>query len=181
MNDQHETSRAEPCGRLRCARMDDVPTIQQIVNSFADRGDMLPRSLAELYENLRDFVVWERAGSVVACCALHVTWTDLAEIKSLGVIEPAQGKGIGSALVRRCVEDARVLNARRVFALTYRPEFFERFGFEQIDKAQLPHKVWAECTRCVKFPDCDEQAVQIDLRERTRPVTNGAAPESRQI
>ncbi len=165
MNDQHETTRAVAAGQLRCALMDDVPTIQQIVNSFADRGDMLPRSLAELYESLRDFVVWEQDGAVVGCCEMHVTWTDMAEIKSLGVIESAQRKGIGSALVSRCVEDARALDVRRVFALTYQPEFFERLGFTQIDKSELPHKAWAECTRCVKFPDCGELAVLIELHE----------------
>ena len=163
MNDQHETTRAAEAGQLRCARIDDVPTIQQIVNSFADRGDMLPRSLAELYESLRDFVVWEEDGAVVGCCAMHVTWSDMAEIKALGVIERVQKKGVGSALVSRCVEDARALDVRRVFALTYQPEFFERLGFAQIDKSLLPHKAWAECTRCVKFPDCGELAVLIEL------------------
>jgi len=181
MNDQHETSPAEPAGGLRCARTGDVPAIQQIVNSFAERGDMLPRSLAELYESLRDFVVWEQDGTVVACCALQMTWADLAELKSLSVMGPAQHKGIGSALVRRCVEDARALDARRVFALTYKPEFFERLGFKKIDKAQLPNKAWAECFRCVKFPDCDEQPVLIDLQERTEPITGDAVPDSRRI
>ena len=163
MKDQRETMRAAAAGRLRPAQMDDIPAIQRIVNSFAERGDMLPRSLAELYESLRDFVVWEQDGAVVACCALQVTWTDLAEIKSLCVIESAQGKGIGLALVERCVEDARELGTRRVFALTYRPEFFERIGFTQIDKAKLPNKALAECFRCVKFPGCDEQAVLMEL------------------
>jgi len=181
MNDQHETSPAEPAGGLRCARTGDVPIIQQIVNSFADRGDMLSRSLAELYESLRDFVVWEQDGTVVGCCALQMTWFDLAEIKSLSVIEPAQGKGIGSALVRRCVEDARALDARRVFALTYKPEFFQRLGFRKIDRAQLPNKAWAECFRCVKFPDCDEQPVLIELQEQPEPVTGDAPADSRWI
>jgi len=167
----HESERDTPAGRLRRARMDDVTVVQQLINTFADRGELLPRSLAELYDNLRDFVVWEQSGDVVACCALHVTWAGLAEIKSLGVADPVQGTGIGAMLVRRCIEDARALGVHRVFALTYRPEFFVRLGFEPIDKSLLPHKVWAECIRCVKFPNCDEQAVQIELE---RPAESGA-------
>ncbi len=170
-NDQHEPDADITPGRMRPARIDDVPAIQRIINTFADRGDMLPRSLAELYGNLRDFVVWEQHDEVVACCALHVTWEDLAEVKSLGVVDNVQGQGIGTALVRRCLDDARELDARRVFALTYIPEFFIRLGFESVDKSLLPHKVWAECTRCVKFPDCDEEAVQIELDKPAGPAS----------
>ncbi|MCD6288640.1 MAG: GNAT family N-acetyltransferase, partial [Candidatus Hydrogenedentes bacterium] len=122
-------------GQMRRARMDDVVAMQRIINEAADRGEMLPRSLAELYETLRDFVVWERDGEVVACCAMRVTWVDLAEIKSLSVVRSVQGKGIGSAMVQRCLDDARDLGVRRVFALTYQPGFFEKQGFRPIDKS----------------------------------------------
>jgi len=165
VTDESSSTRPASAGTLRRAEIGDVSAIQRILKSFADQGDMLPRSLGELYENLRDFVVWEQDGELVACCALHVTWENLAEVKSLGVTEPVQGKGIGTELVKQCLEDARSLKVTRVFALTYRPDFFARLGFAPIDKSLLPHKVWAECIRCVKFPDCDEQAVLIDLAD----------------
>lgn len=161
-------SRAD--GAMRRARMDDVVQMQKVINDAADRGEMLARSLAELYETLRDFVVWEQDGEVVACCALRIAWADLAEIKSLSVAQNNQGKGIGAVMVQKCLEDARHLGVRRVFALTYQSEFFEKQRFHPIDKALLPHKVWAECTRCVKFPDCDEQALQIDLEANDTPA-----------
>jgi len=155
VTDESSSTRPASAGTLRRAEIGDVSAIQRILKSFADQGDMLPRSLGELYENLRDFVVWEQDGELVACCALHVTWENLAEVKSLGVTEPVQGKGIGTELVKQCLEDARSLKVTRVFGL----------GFAPIDKSLLPHKVWAECIRCVKFPDCDEQAVLIDLAD----------------
>ncbi len=148
---------------LRPARIADVPAIQQLVNHFADRGEMLPRSLSELYENLRDYKVAEDNGEVIACCAVHVTWEDLAEVKSLAVRETRRRLGLGRQLVRACVEEARALGVPRVFVLTYIPAFFARFGFRQVEKAELPQKVWSECIRCPKFPDCGEVGMILDL------------------
>ncbi len=149
---------------LRRARAADVPQIQQLINFFADRDEMLPRSLNELYENLRDYFVAESAGELVACCALHVTWSDLCEIKGLAVREDRQSCGLGMQLMGRCIDDARALGLPRVFVLTYIPSYFERFGFQEIDKAALPQKVWTECIRCPKFPDCGEVSMILDLR-----------------
>ncbi|MGC8861972.1 MAG: N-acetyltransferase [Armatimonadota bacterium] len=148
---------------IRKARVPDVPAIQQLVNSFAERGVMLPRSLSALYESIRDFYVVENDGVVVGCCALHITWEDLAEIKSLAVDESVQGGGYGRALVEACLAEAREMGVPRVFALTYIPEFFEKAGFRRVDKTALPHKVWSECINCPKFPDCGEEAVIIEL------------------
>ncbi len=150
-------------GRLRKARVADVPTIQRLINTFAERDEMLPRSLNEIYEHLRDFVVSERDGEIVGCCALHVTWGDLAELRSLAVAESARGEGRGAELVRCCLEEARALGLPRVFALTYIPDYFRRFGFTLIEKSNLPHKVWVECIRCPKFPDCGEVGMILDL------------------
>lgn len=125
---------------------------------------MLHRSLGEIYENIRDFYVAEdEDGHILGCGALHVCWAHLAEIKSLAVSEAAQGRGIGKQIVLNCVEEARELGLRTVFALTYRPEFFARAGFRVVDKATLPHKVWNECLRCPKFVGCTEIAVVYDL------------------
>jgi amino-acid N-acetyltransferase len=153
-------------GVIRKARTSDVPAMQRLVNFFADRGEMLHRSLAQFYENLRDFSVAEEDGEVVGCVALHVLWRDLAEIKSLAVAEKAQGKGYGKQLVRTCLQEAPHLGVERVFALTYIPQFFERLGFRVCDRAELPRKVWTECVYCPKFHDCQEVAVIIDLRPK---------------
>lgn len=145
------------------ARIEDAQAIHDIVNGYAARGDMLPRTLGELYENLRDFFVVREGDEVIGCVALHIMWSDLAEIRSLAVSERRQVGGVGTLLVKRCIEEARSLGLRTVFALTYRPGFFERLGFRQADVMTLPRKVWNECYRCPKFPGCNEIAVVLDL------------------
>lgn len=144
---------------IRKATVEDVRDIQKLVNCHADKGEMLPRSLGDICDNIRDFFIYEEDGVALGCCALHVTWVDLAEVKSLAVADDAQRRGVGTELLAACLKDARWLTIKRVFALTYKPEFFEKRGFRQIDKGELPHKVWLECVKCVKFPDCDEVAV----------------------
>lgn len=141
------------------ARINDVPQMHQMVNYFADKGLMLPRSLSEIYENIRDFFVVRQDERVIACAALHVSWADLAEIKSVVVAEDSQLQRLGAQLVDACLKEARALGIPTVFCLTYQPAFFEKFGFSQVDKMQLPRKVWSECFRCPKFPDCDEVAL----------------------
>jgi amino-acid N-acetyltransferase len=150
-------------GELRRARVGDVAAIHKLINSFADRDQMLPRSLNELYEHLRDYFVIENGGEVVACCALHVTWSDLAEVKCLAVREDHQRKRLGCQLVEACLSDARGLSVPRVFVLTYIPRYFERFGFHTVEKNELPQKVWSECIRCPKFPDCGEVSMVVDI------------------
>ncbi len=154
---------ADMGNKLRRARAGDVAAIHKLINHFAEQDEMLPRALNELYENLRDYFVIENEGDVVGCCALHVTWSDLAEVKGLAVTEAHQGKRLGHQLVKACLEDARNLGLPRVFVLTYIPGYFERFGFECIEKSELPQKVWSECIRCPKFPDCGEVSMVIDL------------------
>ena len=147
------------------ATMADAPQIQELVSGFAAIGEMLPRPLAEIYEHLRDFFVVREEQEVVACAALHIMWEDLAEIRSLAVVENNQEQGIGLLLLNACLAEARRLRIRTVFALTQQPAFFERAGFHQADVMSLPRKVWGECFRCPKFPNCDEIAVIIDLGE----------------
>jgi len=148
---------------IRKATIKDIKEIQELINFYAKADKMLPRSLNELYENIRDFFVFEEAGKIKGCCGLHVAWEDLAEIKSLAVDEDSQNKGIGAMLVKAALEDAKNLRVKRVFALTYVPEFFERSGFKQIQHSELPHKIWSECIKCVKFPDCEENALAMDI------------------
>lgn len=148
---------------IRKAVVADAEDIQKLVNSFAEKNAMLPRALSTIYENIRDFVVMEEDGRVVGCCALHVSWSDLAEVRSLAVDESTQGKGCGRQLVEVCLDEARELGVAKIFALTYVPDFFERLGFHRVDKAELPRKIWTECINCPKFPDCGEEAVFLQL------------------
>jgi amino-acid N-acetyltransferase len=144
---------------IRKAKISDIKQIQDMINSFAKKDLMLPRSLNELYDNIRDFWVYEQNKKVIGCAALHISWQDLTEIKSLAVEEKWQGKNIGTQLVNACIEEAERLGAKKVFALTYRPDFFRRLGFRKIKHSDLPHKIWAECINCPKFPDCQEIAL----------------------
>ncbi len=147
------------------ARIGDVEEMHRLINYFADKDEMLPRPLSEIYENLRDyFVVRSDDGSrVIGCAALHVMWSDLAEVKSVAVGEASQRGGIGSRLVDACLAEARDIGLPTIFCLTYKPAFFEKFGFVQVDKMELPRKVWTECYHCPKFPDCDEVALVRQL------------------
>jgi amino-acid N-acetyltransferase len=146
---------------VRPATVRDVPGIAALITTFAQRGKMLFRSHAELYEALRDFFVAEEAagGKIVGACALEIVWADLAEVRSLAVDPAAQGKGLGKALVSAVVEEARRLQIPRVFALTYEQVFFEKLGFQVVDKAALPLKVWSVCVKCPKRDGCDEIAM----------------------
>lgn len=148
---------------IRKATVDDVKGIHALVNFYAKRDRMLPRSLNEIYENIRDFFVYIDGRKVSGCCALHVDWEDLAEIKSLAVAKPKSGKGIGAKLLQHCLEDAKTLKVKRIFALTYVPEFFKKYGFRIINKDTLPHKIWTECIKCPYFPNCKEIALMKEI------------------
>lgn len=147
----------------RKALLKDATDIYRLINHYAKEGLLLPRSLNSIYENIRDFWVFEREGQVLGCAGLHVVWEDLAEIKSLAVREDCRGQGIGLSLVEACLREANELGVKKVFVLTYACGFFSKLGFEEVEKSQLPHKVWRECINCVKFPSCDETAMWMDL------------------
>ena len=147
------------------ARVSDVPQMHKLINSLADKGEMLARSLSEIYENIRDYFVVRQGERVIACVALRVSWSDLAEIKSLVVAEDYRRQGVGARMMAACIRETKRLGISTVFCLTYQPAFFKKFGFSQADKAELPRKVWGECYRCPKFPDCDEVALIYHLEE----------------
>lgn len=150
---------------IRKARIPDVPAIQKMLVQFAKEGKLLARSLSELYTNVRDMYVAvdERDGTVVGGCSLHIIWEDLAEIRSLAVMESHQGLGLGRKLLESCVFEGRDLGIGRLFTLTYEAAFFERAGFRIVDKNVFPQKIWADCLHCPKFPECDEIALVLDL------------------
>lgn len=150
---------------IRKAKITDVREIQRLIELAAKRGEMLPRSLSELYDNLRDYYVYqeEDQGPIIGTCAMHICWEDLAEIRSLVVREEYNRRGFGTRLIEACLSEAISLGIYRIFALTYKPDFFHKFGFKVVDKAALPHKIWADCVKCVKFPECDEVAVLLEV------------------
>ena len=149
--------------KFKKAVIKDAKAIHSLVNKFAKRDNMLPRSLNEIYENIRDFVICTNSESIVAVSAFHILWEDLGEIRSVAVRKKYQGMGIGRRLVKHCIKEAKALGIKKVFALTYHPDFFTELGFENIDKNTLPHKIWGECLKCHKFPECDESAVMIEI------------------
>ena len=145
---------------VRKAKMSDVATIRSLITKYSEEGEMLPKALMEIYEELRDFFVdTDENGEVLGCCALHLFWEDLAEVRSLAVSETSMRKGVGATLVKACLEEARALGIAKVFTLTDKVTFFEKQGFGQVDRSELPHKIWSACVKCVKFPDCDETAL----------------------
>jgi amino-acid N-acetyltransferase len=148
---------------IRKATLSDVKNIQLLINQYADTGQMLPRTLNEIYEHLRDFHVYVEDGSIVGVCALHISWDGLAEIRSLAVRPDRVKRGIGHSLVRQCLVEAETLEVKRVFVLTYQNDFFSKIGFRDVDKKELPHKIWTDCLNCVKFPNCDESSLIIKI------------------
>jgi len=147
---------------VRRATLADVEAMHHLINHFARKGLMLPASRNKLYQNIRDFFVAEKGEQFAGCCALHILWSDLGELRSLAVGEAFQKNGVGRRLAAAALRDAAALKLPRVFALTYQKEFFERLGFVEVDKTTMPQKVWGECMDCPKFPNCDETAMILD-------------------
>jgi len=148
---------------IRKAKVEDVKRIKELIDFWAEKGLMLARSVNELYENIRDFWVCEEEGEIIGCAALHIDWEDIGEVKSVAVDERNHGEGVGTELLKRCLAEAVEIGLKKVFVLTYKQDFFEKHRFKLIDKSLLPHKIWSECIRCPKFPDCDESALICDL------------------
>ena len=147
------------------AKIADVPQIHKLINEYAKNGEMLARPLSELYEDIRDYFVIREGERVVACAALHVSWSDLAEIRSVAVAGDMKKKGLGALLVEACIKEVAELGIKDIFCFTYQPDFFKRQRFIDIDKMELPRKVWTDCFRCPKFPNCDETALIYHAEE----------------
>lgn len=150
--------------RVRKAKVDDVDTILKLINYYANKGLMLPKTAFKVYKNLQNYFVVEEDKKVVACASLVVLWRDLAEICSLAVHEQYMGRNVGKKLVNKCIEKAKELNVPQLIVLTYQDEFFEKMGFHLVDKDAFPRKLMWECLECPKLEECDEQAYLIDLK-----------------
>ena len=158
---------------LRKARIGDVKTIHRLINISSGKGEMLPRSLMDIYGCLRDFFVYADDGEgfgkdeeapIIGICAMSIIWENLAEIRSLYVDEERRRAGIGRKLVEACISEAITLEIFRVFTLTYKRDFFRVLNFKDVDRLTLPEKIWSDCFRCSKYPDfCDEVAMILEL------------------
>lgn len=151
---------------LRKARVSDVKTIHRMINLSSGKGEILPRSLMDIYGSLRDFFIYfdEDENVVAGICAMNIIWDNLAEIRSLYVEEKYRRRGIARKLVEGCISEAITLGFYRMFTLTNRPDFFKRLGFKEVDRSTLSEKIWSDCFRCSKYPDyCDEAAMIIEL------------------
>lgn len=157
-----------PVPKIRPAAIRDVPTIHHLLELYAAKGNLLPRTMNELYRHLRDFFVIEVDGQVAACGALEIFTDDLGEVRSLVVAEQHERHGLGRLLVQRLIAEARQIGLRRLMALTYVPTFFHKLGFQTVAKETLPEKVWNVCVKCYKYNKCDEVAVLLELREKTK-------------
>ncbi len=141
---------------IRKVTVKDAMKIHKLINHFAEKGMMLPRSLNDIYNNIRDFFIYEQDGKIIGCVALNIVWGNLAEIRSLAVKENHQKKAVGQQLVEACFDEAKNLGVNKIFVLTYKPKYFKRFGFGVVDKNRFPNKIWTDCVNCPKFPKCDE-------------------------
>jgi amino-acid N-acetyltransferase len=151
---------------FRKARLSDVGEMFRIINYYAERQLMLPKTQLQLYENLRDYSVVaddSAAGKLAGCGALHIYWANLAEIRALAVAPGMARKGIGTQLVEQLLAEAKELEIEQVFLFTYEPKFFNRFGFIQVEHSAMPLKVYNECFHCPKFNKCDEVAMVLHL------------------
>lgn len=152
---------------IRKATIEDIKSIHRLLHTYRHQGDLIPRPLSSLYDHVRDFTAAAdgEGGRVVGCCALQFCWEDLAEIRSLAVDEPYRNRGIASDLIRACIEEARTFEIRKLFSLTFKADFFQKFDFTVIDRSELPLKIWADCMLCVKFPDCEGIAMMKSLAD----------------
>ncbi len=150
--------------KIEKAKVSDVKFIYKLINKFAKKNLMLPRVLNDIYERLQEFFVLRMGQKVIGCAALHLTWTGkdeevLAEVRSLAIEENFQNRGLGSKLVKAIEKEAKELGVKKIFALTFVPEFFKKLGYEVIERETLPHKVWTECINCPFFMECKETPV----------------------
>ncbi len=155
---------------IRKAQIKDVPAIHRLLQMYAKKGELLGRPLSKLYDHLRDFWVYvdPKTDQVAGCCALQFCWENLAEVRSLAVDKEFKGQKIGSLLTQQVIQEAKEFHITDLFTLTYRPGFFQRFGFEVTDKNLLPIKVWSDCISCVNYPNCDEIALIKKLESPSR-------------
>lgn len=156
----------KPRVNIRKARIQDVEAMHALMTDPGKSGEILPRTRMDLYGYLRDFfVITDENGGLIGVAGLHIAWQDLGEIRSLVVSDRHRHQGLGRRIVEACLDEAVMIGLKRVFVLTYRPGFFAQLDFREVDKNELPHKIWMDCVHCVHFPQCDEVAMVYDTED----------------
>ncbi len=152
--------------KYRQATFADVEEIYNLIAGYANQGIMLPKPHNILYEIIREFIVAEEidGGKIVGAGALHLTWNELAEVRSMAVSRDHTRKGIGGEIVKRLLDEGLRVGVKKFFTLTYSPQFFQSLGFVTVPRESLPHKIWKECIDCPKFPNCDEIAMILEVK-----------------
>ena len=158
-----ETRQRRSMKRVRKPKLTEVTAMKGLLDEAVNQGSVLPRELAELYENVRDFYVYADEEGIGGVGALHIDMVDLAEVRSLVVRDRLRGQGVGRQLLDALLEEANGLEIARVYAFTRVEDFFLKSGFRMVDKQELPYKVFKDCMRCPLFPGCDEVAVVRDV------------------
>ena len=154
---------------VRKAGMRDIPHVLALINSYAAGGIMLPRTEFEMSENIRDFTVAYDGEVLAGCGALHFYTPTTAEVRSLAVLPEMKHHGIGRVVVEALETEARENDLEAIFAFTYVPGFFQKLGFTEVERGELPLKAWKDCLRCPKFQNCDEIAVLKRMKEIRNP------------
>ena len=145
--------------RTRNAILPDADAIQELIATYSGDGTLLPRTFAEICENIRDFVVVEDHHQVIACGALHLYGPHLAEVRSIAVDPHAKGKGAGRRVVKALLEEAERQQVNGVCLFTRIPEFFAPLGFAAASREDLPDKMYKDCLACPRLHCCDEVAM----------------------
>ena len=156
--------------KIRQAKVQDVKQMHRIIEFYADNKEMLHRSLNSIYENIQEYVVAEYKGKIIGCGALHVSWDNLAEVKALAVEKTYARQGIGTKIVKTLEQNALGLGIFTTFALSFKPAFFQKMGYEVISREVLPQKIWSECINCHLFPDCGEVPLIKDLSNKSKKL-----------
>ncbi len=162
---------------VRKAAMRDIPQVLSLINSYAAKEIMLPRTEFEISENIRDFSVVSQGADLAGCGALHFYTPTSAEVRSLAVLPAIKHQGIGRMLVEALEAEARLHDLHAIFAFTYVPQFFAKLGFTEVERGELPLKAWKDCLRCPKFQGCDE----IAMLKRLRASPSVLAADSPQV
>lgn len=159
--------------KIRKANIDDTETILKLINLHAEQGQVLFRTLDDIRENIKDCFICEKEGEILGTCSLKFGWDKMVEIRSLAVAQEHYRQGVATDLVRECIEEAGQTDSEYIFVLTYAVSLFKKLGFEIVNKAALPLKIWSDCTGCKKSDDCDEIALVRPLTALAASETNG--------
>ncbi|HIC10402.1 MAG TPA: N-acetyltransferase [Campylobacterales bacterium] len=144
----------------------DIPEMVSLLELEIASGNILYRSNDEIATNIRSYLIAKSRDKIVGLVALHIYSVELGEFRSLVVMQKYRNRGVGRFLIQKGIEEGRRLGLSKILVLTYRKEFFQKLGFSEIEKLDIPNsKIWADCIKCSHFPICDEVALILNLEK----------------